>query len=358
MKLKSAMRTSRIVVFGRTLYGFARDVADAFIEKKVMRLAASLAFYSLFSIAPLVILLVVAISFFWGSQPADVQVRLLQEIGQVVGEDVRGALSVMLDGVERPDTASNFWTGLLGIVLTAVGATVVFGQLQAALNDLWEVRPKPDYGLRGLFFPRLISLGLIVFMGFLMVVAFVLNLLIHTLFRPFHEIIPWSTFGLEVVNYGVVIGLMTIILAAMYRFLPDVTISWRVTWLGAALTSILFAVGREAIGWYLGATAVRSAYGAAGSLVVLLFWVYYSSTLLLLGAVITYVTSRRLGFAIVPAPHAEVVHLRTIPEDEPPKPEIRLVPVANLSASPKPSRWMWAGLFIAGWGLGRWRGRR
>lgn len=342
----------------RSLYAFIKDVADAFVEKNVMRIAASLAFYSLFSLAPLVILLVVAISFLWGSQPADVQATLLNEIGDIMGEDVQGTIAVMLTDVNRPDTSSNFWSGLVGIALTAVGATVVFGQLQAALNDLWEVRPKPEYGLRGLFLPRLISLGLILFTGLVMVVAFVLNIVVDTLFRPFQDILPWSMWWLEVLNYGVVIGLMTVILAALYRFLPDVTMRWRVTWLGAGLTSLLFAVGREAIAWYLGTSAVRSAYGAAGSLVVLLFWVYYSSTLLLLGAVITYVTSRQLGFAIVPAPHAEVVKLRTESTLEPLPITQPVLPTVPTPVPPKRSYWKLGLVFLAGWGLGRSQRRR
>lgn len=358
MSPKAPSRKPQLLLIWGAFFQFAKEVFDAFLDKKVMRLAASLAFYSLFSLAPLVILLVVAISFFWGSQPDAIQLRLLNEIEAAMGEDVGAALNVMLSEVDRPDTASNFWSGILGIALTAVGATVVFGQLQSALNDLWEVRPKPEYGLRGLFFPRLISLGLILFMGFLMVLAFAVNLVIHTLIRPFQDLLPGSYFWLEVLNYGVGIGLMTVILAAIYRFLPDVTMSWRVTWLGAILTSVMFAVGREAIGWYLGTSAVKSAYGAAGSLVVLLFWVYYSSTLLLLGAVITYVTSRHLGYAIVPAPHAEVVRFFSPQPVVVPAPEIRLVPVRLPDARTKRLRWKLAGLFMAGWWLGHRQRRR
>ena len=186
-----------------------------------------------------------------------------------------------------------------------LGAAGLFGELQGALNTIWGVRPKPGRGVLGLLRDRFLSFSMVLGTTFLLLVSLVVSAALAALGSLFGE---WQTAVVgQVVNQVISLGVVTLLFAMIYRFLPDVKIAWRDVWLGAVITAVLFTVGKYLIGLYLGRTSTASAFGAAGSLAVLLIWLYYSAQIFLFGAEFTKVHANRFGSRIVPAENAEPV---------------------------------------------------
>jgi membrane protein len=179
----------------------------------------------------------------------------------------------------------------------------VFGQLQDALNTIWEVQPKPA-GLVGSLKRRLVPMSMVLGIGFLLLVSLVLSAALSALSHFFNQLLPGTSVLWEIVNFVVSFGAVTGLFAAIYKVLPDVKIRWSDVWIGAAVTALLFTIGKLLIGLYLGNASIGSTYGAAGSLLVVLVWVYYSAQILFFGAEFTQVYARRFGSQIVPSEHA------------------------------------------------------
>jgi membrane protein len=181
----------------------------------------------------------------------------------------------------------------------------VFVQLQDALNDVWEVQKKPSYGLKGLIMSRILSFGMILTIGFLLLVSLVLSVVVSQLTAFISDLGPAGEVLAQIADFVVSIGLFTLLFAAIFKVLPDAEIKWSDVWTGALVTAVLFAIGKILIGLYLGHSSTASTYGAAGSLVVLLLWIYYSALILFFGAEITQVYARYHGSGIQPSEHAE-----------------------------------------------------
>jgi membrane protein len=270
----------------RTAHGFAHD--------ELTTRAAALAFYSALSFAPLLVLLLWLVT---SLEPAW-QDQLVVSLQHLLGPRAADAVTLVLDNArERPGVGS--WAGLAGLAVTLVGASAVFAQLQGAINRVWNLAPRPGGAVLDWLRARMLALGLLLSLAFLMVVSFAASALIAVFVRG-------DTLAWQVLEALISLSVFTAVFAAIFKVLPDATIAWPDAVVGAALTAVLFAVGKFAIGLYLARSNVGGAYGSAGGVVVLLVWVYYSALILLLGAELTQSVAEVGGRPIVPRAHAVV----------------------------------------------------
>jgi len=286
-------------------FDILRSAIKNWLDSQAFIYAAALAFFTVFSIAP-VLVVVVAV------------------VGVVIGERaVQGQLYGQLEGTLGPDAAemiqtavansqidqSGLWPALIGIFVTIVGATTVFAKMQQSLNQIWGVAPRPTRNNAWIFIKsRLLSLTIILAIGFILLVSLMLSVLFSAITAFAEGWLPvpgWAIVGIEL---GLSLLVTTLLFAAMFKILPDVLLSWRDVLLGALITAILFTVGRSLIAVYLTYTATASAYGAAGSLALLLVWVNYSSMILLFGAAFTRAHLEGRGESIRPRSTAVRVH--------------------------------------------------
>jgi len=267
-----------------------RETFHAWLERDAFTQAAALAFFALFSLAPVLVLFEVGAGMIFA--PDAVRQQIVSQFDLLMGHEQALAVDAMLG------RAAFEITGLIGriigIVTFVVGTLAVFVQLQDSLNMMWDVAPRPGPLIRRLLLKRLVSFALVLALGFVLVVSLILSTSIHALqaYAQRYFELPANLF--ETGNALVSYVLVTVLFAFLYRVLPDVQIPWRDVWAGALLTSLLLSVGKWAIGFYLGRSEIASEYGTAGSMMVLLFWVYYASLLVLLGAVFTRVQSKHL----------------------------------------------------------------
>jgi membrane protein len=285
----------------RDSVGLLRVAGSSWVEDRAARLGAALAYYTTFSLAPLLLLVVAVVGFFFGEQAA--QGHLTHQLRDLVGEQAAGIVETMIAKTRTPQ--ANTWATVVGSVMLIVGATGLFGQLQDALNTVWGVRPRPGRGIAGIVRDRFLSFALVLGCALLLLASFVASAALSTLGQ-------WAGVGHagilgQAVHQIVSFAVITLLFAMIYRFLPDAVIAWRDVWLGAVVTSLLFCVGKYLIGLYLGRSAPGSVYGAAGSLAVLLIWLYYSAQIFLFGAELTKAYANRYGSHIVPAANAEAV---------------------------------------------------
>jgi membrane protein len=277
-------------------------------KSKTFELGAALAFYAIFSIAPVIVLAFTAASLVLGKEAA--QGRVTQEIESTVGHTV--AVAIQNTAHYTYHSGSGVPATVLSIVFFGFGATGLFLQLQSALNAIWEVKAKPGRGLRGVLHNRLGS-----FLAVLGISALVLaELLVTAALAALGQILPSSLaipgFPLwRAVTSVVSWAFLTLAIAMVYRLLPDAKIAWRDVWLGAGASAVLFWLGNHLIGWYLAATSITSVYGAAGSIVIVLLWVYYSSQVVLFGAECTRVYAKHRGAPLEPKENAVRVNQKT-----------------------------------------------
>jgi membrane protein len=288
----------------KELFPLAKEAAADWGEDKVPRLAAALSYYTLFSITPLVIIAMAIAGFFFGREAATGQIAA--QIKNTVGPQAAEAIQGMVANAASKPAHGTFAT-VVGVVTLLLGAGGVFGQLQDALNTIWGVAPKPGRGFMGMIKDRFLSFSMVLGVGFLLMVSLVLSAAVSAVGHFLGGRFPALTWLGPVLDFILSVGVFTLLLALIYRFLPDAKIAWHDVWIGSALTAFLFTVGKILIGLYLGRSSVSSAYGAAGSLVVLLLWVYYSSQILFFGAEFTKVYAQKFGSRIVPEPDAVAV---------------------------------------------------
>lgn len=284
----------------RSVFDLLKETFHDWQEDKAARLAAALAYYTAFSIAPL-LLIAIAIA------------------GAVFGEEAaRGQIVAQLQGLLGPEAAQAVETGIenagqtgAGLISTVIGvgaliwsATNLFAQLQDALNTIWEVRPNPEAGIMAQARQRLLSMTMVLGIGFLLLVSLVLSAALSAIGVFFGGLLPGAETLWRLVDFIVSYLVITLLFAAIFKVLPDAIIQWRDVWIGAAATALLFVIGKLLIGLYLGNAAVGSTYGAAGSLLVVLVWVYFSAQILFFGAEFTQVYARRHGSRIVPDANA------------------------------------------------------
>lgn len=273
----------------------------AWWDDNVPRLGASLAYYTLFAIAPVLLVAIAIAGAVFGAEA--VRGQIVGQIDQLVGREGARAVQALLIGASQRKG---------GIIATVAGgitflfaATGAFLELQAALNTIWRVKPRPGVNIKGFLLDRLRSFGLVVAIGFLLLVSLAVSAALAALAGWLDRRAPGLPVLWSVVNVLVSLGVITALFTLLYRFLPDVRLRWRDVAVGAFATAILFTIGKQLIGLYLGQSSTASSYGAAGSVVVLLLWVYYSSQIVLLGAEFTRVYTRHEGSKPQPESFAE-----------------------------------------------------
>jgi membrane protein len=253
------------------------------------RLAAALAYYTIFSLAPLLLIIIAVAGFFFGQLRA--REGLLRELEGLLGPSGMEYVRAMLDTTWEP--ATGILATVIGLTVLLIGATGAFAQLQEALNIIWETPPRRGKGLWPLIRQRLLSFSLVLTIGFLLLVSLALSTGLSAVGKYLSWLLPAYMFPvLYIVNAAFSFAVTTVLFAAIYKILPDTRVRWRNVWLGASMAALLFSIGRTLIGFYLGRSSFSSVYGAAGSFVVILFWVYYSAQILFFGAEFTQVTSR------------------------------------------------------------------
>ena len=260
-----------------------------FGEDKAPRLAAALAYYTIFSIAPLLVIVIAIVGFVYGSEEARSQ--LIGQLESRVGQDAANLIGTMVERTSQQ--GGGVLATIIGIATLLIGATTVFAQLQGALNKIWDVAADRSRGFRKLLLVRLEGLGMVLALGFVLLVSFALQAALNVVMSSFSGTLPGGEVVWFIANQLLMIAVFTVVFGGIFMVLPDVDLHWRHVLRGAILTAILFKIGEFLIGFYLGFSGVKSTYGAAGSLVVLLLWVYYSAQILLFGAEFTQVDTRR-----------------------------------------------------------------
>jgi membrane protein len=270
-------------------------------EDKATRLGAALAYYTVFSLAPLlIIVLAIAGAVF---DPETVRAQINQQLG--LGEAGGEGIARLIEGAQK--SGSGLVASILGGAAILFGATGVFVQLKDALNTIWEVEPKPGLGVWAYVKERLLSFGMILVIGFLLLVLLVVSAVLHGVQEYIGEWLPMPGWTAQLLDVVISFAGVTLLFAMIYKYLPDVQIRWRDVWLGAAVTALLFTVGKFLLGLYLGRASFTSAYGAAGTIVIILLWAYYSAQILFFGAEFTQVYAKQYGGRIRPAENARAV---------------------------------------------------
>ena len=265
-----------------------RETFHIWIDRDAFTYSAAIAFFALFSLGPVLVVFTEGAALFFS--PSAVRHQILGQFELLMGHEPATAVDAMLGraAVEMHGVIAR----IIAIATFVIGTTAVFVQLQDSLNRMWDVAPKPGPLIRTLLWKRVVSFALLLALGFVLVVSLALATTIHALqtYAEHHAHFPAAVF--ETGNAIVSWLLVTVLFALLYRVLPDVEIPWRDVWVGALLTALLLSVGKWAIGFYMGRSAIALEYGAAGSMIVMLFWVYFASLLVLLGAVFTRVQAR------------------------------------------------------------------
>jgi membrane protein len=274
---------------------FVHDVLAGWNQHKVPRLAAALSYYTIFSLAPLLVIIIAVIGLVYGRQAA--QSQIVAQVGAWVGEESARTIQDMIKNAS--DFGSSVFATMLGSLLLLFGAAGLFGQLQDALNTIWEAQPKLGRGIRGLVRNRVLSFIFVLAMGPILLLSLLLSTLAAFARQYFIAFLPLPANTLGTIDLLLSLITMTVLFAIVFKVLPDVPIAWRDVWLGALLTALLFIAGKFLIAWYLANSRVDTIYGAASSLVVTLIWVYYSAQILLLGAEVTQVYARNFGSLVV-----------------------------------------------------------
>ena len=265
---------------------FKKSFKD-FIDDDCMDSAAALSYYTIFSLPAVLVLLLLLVS--WVMDPNDVRGGLESQMQSLMGPSAGEQVKTIIEESEQRPSNGLIPT-LLGLAGLIFGATGAFGQLQKTLNRTWDVEPDPNQGgIKAFLSKRVFSLGIILVVAFMLLVSLVISTALSGVSDRLGSFLPEGLSGpvLHVINLVISLGAITLLFAAMFKVLPDAKISWRSVWVGATVTAVLFVIGKFLIGLYLGKSNPGEAYGAAGSLAVLLLWVYYSSLIVLFGAEFT-----------------------------------------------------------------------
>ena len=272
------------------------------MEDEPFLLASSLSYYTLFSLTPLLVIAIAVAGLVFGREAA--QNQIVDTIGGMIGPESAKAIQGMIENASNKPTAGIISTVIAGVTLL-IGAGGVVSQLQTSLNKIWGVEPKSGQGIWVFIRQRFISFAMVLAVGFILLVSLVATALLTAFSQFVGGLIGGAAFVAHSLDIVVSFVFVTLLFAMIYKFVPDVKIHWKDVWIGAALTSILFTIGKFLIGLYLGSSGVTSAYGAAGSLVTVLLWVFYSSLIFLLGAEFTQAYASTYGSGVAPAPYAE-----------------------------------------------------
>jgi membrane protein len=288
----------------RETFALLKDAGKKFLADDAPRLGAALAFYTALSLSPLLLAVVALAGFIFGEQAA--RGELVEQLRDTIGQE--GASVVEQLVAKSAAGSGGVIATVIALAIVVFGASRVFTELQGALNTIWKVPGrKPDSGIWNWIKDRLLSVSLVCGTAFLLIVSLVASAILSAVNQTVTGWLPGMDLLAQVLNFLLTLGLLILLFAMIFQWLPETDLAWSDVWVGATVTAVLFSIGKYLIGLYLGKAAVGSAYGAAGALLVLLVWVYYSTQIVLFGAEITYVYAKRHGhgFGDTPAPHSE-----------------------------------------------------
>lgn len=275
----------------RAAWRVLRDAALAWRDDYAPSMGAALAYYTLFSVTPLLLIVISVAGLAFGQEAA--RGEIFGQIAGLVGEQSARTIESMLDALNRPE--AGLAGTAIGIVVLVIGATSVFAELQDAMDRIWRAPTPPISGIWALLRTRLLSVGLVLGIGFLLIVSLVLSAALAAFGKWWSAWLgDWLRLA-DALNTGLSFAFVTAVFAMIYKWMPRVRVAWRDVWIGALITALLFTLGKSLIGLYIGRSGVASPFGAAGSLVVLLVWVYWSAQIFLLGAEFTWVYAHRHG---------------------------------------------------------------
>jgi membrane protein len=277
------------------------ESVQRFFDDEAFQLAAALAYYSLLSMAPLLLIAVSIAGIFFAD--GNVHMQLIEQMRTLTGDEGAALAKSVIEHTQSQQ--QSVVSLVVGALLTIVGATTVFGQLQVALNRVWRVQAAPGHAIVAFIRQRVLSFALVLSIGFLLMVSLIISAVLSTLHAYLDNRMAGAAIFWQGLDLAISFGLSTVLIALMFKFLPDAEIEWRNTWFGAVITALLFIVGKQVIGLYLGQTTVASSFGAAGSVVIFMIWVYYASLILLFGAEITRAVAEKRGAPIVPSDYAQ-----------------------------------------------------
>lgn len=282
-----------------------KETVSSFLDDKCVKLSAALAYYTIFSLPPMLVIIITICSFFYGEKA--IQGELYDIIRGYVGAEAAMQIEDVLANISI--TGNNLWATIIGIGMLLFGATGIFGEIQDSINFIWGLKAKPEKSWLTLIINRLVSFSMVLVIGFILLVSLTLNTLLDVLFERLEALFPDYIVKLVYyVDYVLIFTIIVLLFALIFKILPDAIIKWRHVLTGAVVTGVLFMIGKYVISLYLTDTYIISAYGGTGSLIVLLLWVYYSSIILYFGAEFTQSFARHRGVRIEPNRFAVRIH--------------------------------------------------
>jgi membrane protein len=291
-------------------FSLLKQTAQEWMDDKAPQLGAALAYYTVFSLAPLVLVLLAIIGVLFREDPAGAWSKVTEQMGYFLDTSAVQVVTDIAKEASKPGTST--LATIFGIALALFGASGVFGQLQDALNTIWGVKAKPGGGIASFLRARFISFSMLGGVFFLLLVSLTIEAVLKGFSHYVQAALPGGL-AIAVTVYLIFdFAIVVLLFAMIFKFLPDAEIQWRDVWIGAVLTTIFFGIGKWALGLYLGSGAAASAYGAASSLITLLLWIYYSSQILLFGAEFTQVYANQAGRHVKPSKHAIPIETRVV----------------------------------------------
>jgi len=268
-----------------------RETVDKWQQDEAPRLGASLAYYAVFSMAPLLVIVIAIISFVYrGDTVGQIQWQLQSLFGNQAAETIAQAIK------NASTRQSGFFASVTSFIVLGVGATGVFSELRYTMNKVWKVPPDAHSGIVvGIIKDRFAAFTMVLGIAFLLLVSMIISAILTAIVTYFRDLLPSAGNLWTLADFGISFSVVTVLFAALFRYVPDTRVDWQDVWIGAIATALLFNAGKFVIAWYLGHSGIASIFGAAGSIVVILAWVYYSSQLVFLGAEFTYVYAKRRG---------------------------------------------------------------
>jgi membrane protein len=282
------------------IWNLIKASVSAWSEDKAPSRGAALSYYTIFAMPPLFMIAIFMASLIF--DPTSVQTQIFSEVGGVIGKKSAEAIQTAMSAQYQVN--KGLFASAIAIVTLLVTTTGLFIELQDALNSIWGVEPKPKQGMTGFVRMRLLSFAMVVGIGFLLLVSLVVSAALAAFSKFLNELLPGVGVLSVVTSDLISFAVITVLFAMIFKVLPDVKIAWRDVWVGATVTSLLFTLGKFLLGWYLGRSTTISAYGAAGSVVLVLLWVYYSAQILFFGAEVTKVYANRFGARLEPSAYA------------------------------------------------------
>ncbi|WP_242692018.1 YihY/virulence factor BrkB family protein [Aridibaculum aurantiacum] len=297
LAIVSERNTDHNMTFIKKYFQVLKDAGGAFIEDNCVKLAASVSYYTIFAIGPLLLIIINLSGWFYGEEA--VQGKINDELGGLLGPEAATYVQQVIQNVQQTD--SSLLGTIIGAVILFIGATGVFTEIQDSINYIWSLKAKPKRGLVKLLINRLLSFSLIISIGFLLLVSLVVSALMALLNDRLTRLFPDTTVVLLfILNFALVFVVITLLFAIIFKVLPDGKIKWKDAMIGASFTAILFIIGKAGIGYYLGNSTLGVTYGAAASMIILLSWVYYTSIILYFGAEFTKIYALEFGGGITP----------------------------------------------------------